>query len=230
MKKILAFIVVLLTLVFMCVYPASAFGGTKETATGEEPSPYSEIFEHWFANTYTDYKDVQPLYEYIGSYYWTNTDNETPDEATPDFVLSKISSPFVGDASAYGVYGEYIVGVGGYYYPYCLGYHIYLPSSGEILTLREAWDRELDGIADIIADVGLLIGDADRDGIITIKDATYIQKREVGIIANDKIDLLFVIQEDSVGAEVSHLYDFNRDSTVNIKDVTAIQKYIAGIV
>lgn len=60
-----------------------------------------------------------------------------------------------------------------------------------------------------------LLGDADKDGQLNIKDATAIQKNIAGLLEFD--------------SEQTSLADFNADSEVNIKDATAIQKKIAGI-
>ena len=60
-----------------------------------------------------------------------------------------------------------------------------------------------------------LLGDANEDGNLNIKDATIIQKH----IAN-----ILTLSEHGVD-----LADFNKSGDVNIKDATAIQKYIAGI-
>lgn len=66
---------------------------------------------------------------------------------------------------------------------------------------------------EIIEEVVGIIGDANEDSKISIKDATVIQK----YIANM-----------SVGFEVdTHIADANRDTKVNIKDATLIQKYLA---
>ncbi len=61
----------------------------------------------------------------------------------------------------------------------------------------------------------LILGDADADGKVNIKDATAIQKH----IAN-----LITLTEDGYGVA-----DVDASGSVNIKDATAIQKHIAGI-
>ena len=58
-------------------------------------------------------------------------------------------------------------------------------------------------------------GDANCDGKINIKDATYVQKS----LAN-------IVKADTLSTTVS---DYNRDGKVTIKDATAIQKRIAGL-
>lgn len=69
--------------------------------------------------------------------------------------------------------------------------------------------------SDPVVDKGIL-GDADGNGIVNVKDATLIQKVVAGIstFANDT---------NRANA------DANCDKSVNVKDATAIQKYVAGI-
>ncbi len=66
-----------------------------------------------------------------------------------------------------------------------------------------------------IEDENELLGDANEDGILNIKDATAIQKH----IAN-------IITLSNRGIKLA---DFNENGDINIKDVTAIQKFIVGI-
>ncbi|MGN0452926.1 MAG: starch-binding protein [Ruminococcus sp.] len=61
-----------------------------------------------------------------------------------------------------------------------------------------------------------LIGDADGNGIVNVKDATAIQKHSANIIT--LVDQLFKNA------------DFNGDGTVNVKDATAIQKKVANLI
>ncbi len=67
---------------------------------------------------------------------------------------------------------------------------------------------------EIIEYIGLL-GDANEDGIVNIKDATAIQKHIASLEALTDTGVL--------------LADVDTSGDVNIKDATAIQKYIAGI-
>lgn len=58
-----------------------------------------------------------------------------------------------------------------------------------------------------------IIGDANADGKVNVKDATYIQKYIAGLI-------------DTIDEEVA---DCDGDGKVNIKDATAIQKFVADL-
>ena len=60
-----------------------------------------------------------------------------------------------------------------------------------------------------------LLGDADSDGIITVMDATAIQKYKAELITEEKIDLKAA--------------DADQDSVVTVMDATRIQKYKAKL-
>ena len=64
------------------------------------------------------------------------------------------------------------------------------------------------------ASIGLL-GDADTNGTVNVKDATAIQKH-----------LADIQKLSETGVKLA---DVDGNSNVNIKDATAIQKYVAGI-
>lgn len=68
----------------------------------------------------------------------------------------------------------------------------------------------------IDTDAKHLLGDADKDGKVTIIDATYIQKWLAQMITEDEIDL--------------SVCDTDRDNSVTIVDATKIQKFLAGII
>lgn len=71
----------------------------------------------------------------------------------------------------------------------------------------------------------LLYGDVDQDGIISIQDATEIQKLGLGILD---------VEEDATEEELEAIFiayalaDVNGDGRVSILDVTYVQKYIVG--
>ncbi|MBE6738322.1 MAG: hypothetical protein E7566_06700 [Ruminococcaceae bacterium] len=59
------------------------------------------------------------------------------------------------------------------------------------------------------------LGDVDKDGKVTIKDATFIQKCVAGL--------------NNLEENGKFTADANRDGAVNIKDATEIQKHLAGL-
>lgn len=60
-----------------------------------------------------------------------------------------------------------------------------------------------------------LLGDANADGVVNVKDATLIQKAVAGLVSLDETAELVA--------------DADLNGTVNVKDATAIQKYVAGL-
>lgn len=61
----------------------------------------------------------------------------------------------------------------------------------------------------------VLYGDVDRDGVITIMDATLVQKLGIGI-------------DEPESELISVLADVNNDGRISVLDVTCIQKYITS--
>lgn len=92
-------------------------------------------------------------------------------------------------------------------------------SDGDLWTLAQAYENNIVDLSEVadLAEYSYLIGDADLDKEITIKDATTIQK----ILA----DLEY--RQDTICC--SMIEDINLDGKITIKDATAIQKYIAGL-
>ena len=83
-------------------------------------------------------------------------------------------------------------------------------------------DDDSDRVCDVCGDtyptypvITGIMGDANEDGVVNVKDATAIQKHIAGLITLTERGLL--------------LADVDRNDNVNIKDATAIQKWIAGI-
>ncbi len=60
-----------------------------------------------------------------------------------------------------------------------------------------------------------LLGDANEDGVVNVKDATAIQKHIASLITLSDTGVI--------------LADADQNSVVNIKDATAIQKFVAGL-
>ena len=60
-----------------------------------------------------------------------------------------------------------------------------------------------------------IVGDVDGDGLVTVLDATLIQKYTADIIGKDELNTTTA--------------DVNLDGKINISDTTKIQSYAAGI-
>ncbi len=121
-------------------------------------------------------------------------------------------------------YGDYIIEMNGYYHPSSLCYVLVNPTTGDIKSLDEGI---LNGIVDTdkLFEAYLnspfafdmhIIGDADCDNQLTIKDATYIQK------------ICAYLEDDTNTYQASNFNDFNNDRKVNIIDATEIQKALVN--
>lgn len=105
-----------------------------------------------------------------------------------------------------------------------MGYYVVLFESGEVMQLRDALEMRLEGLKEFCVDREILrlIGDADLNKAINVKDATYIQKLIAGFEGYETDEYY------GMGFEFK-IADFNGDYYVNIKDVTNIQKYLADL-
>lgn len=165
--------------------------------------------------------DYDEIYEYY-------SEESSADEATPDYVLVYLQSNMASHIPVADVLGDYFFYSMSAYHPFCYGYCIYIPETGEVYGLTKAYELGIEGIENIFTEgrIGRLIGDMDKDRKLTVKDATYIQKALAGIEGFTKQTVYGASFDDTLPVSIS---DFNRDRVINIKDATAIQKHIAGI-
>lgn len=84
-----------------------------------------------------------------------------------------------------------------------------------IVSAKDAQRTLAPPVAVVTVSEGKLLGDADRDGVISVMDATCIQKYKANLITEDKIDL--------------SVSDVDNDGSVSVLDATRIQKYKAKI-
>lgn len=206
---------------------------------GKKVTLYADVFEDYLKPYVSDidWELNEDWCFYDELYYYDNSTGGTIEipEATPDYVLAKAGTYFSSPSLFYDMFSEYIVH-GSCGDPYCASYYIYLPESDKIYTLREAFDENIDGIEKVFTDykLGNLMGDADGDRKLTIKDATCIQKclaNFEGFKLKDEIrgHNLSVADDGTPDPYVCYIEDFNNDDQVNIKDATAIQKRLAKI-
>lgn len=226
MKKILLF-VLLLSILFVSISAISVGAYTDESNCLYKDKIF-EILETKYPDMYDDYHremsgyfdNPRDAYCYTEKFmYFSEEINST--ETTPDYVMIEIFYCVVSDISVDSYIGDYAV-VTGLYYPYVHGYMFYIPAENKLLTLEEAIDTELSGVEEALKTIPYnvaLVGDCDGDFVLTIKDATCIQKRAAGL-EYPKI---------SLRDHNRLVYDFDKDEDVTIKDATAIQKNIAGL-
>ncbi|MBQ8001313.1 MAG: hypothetical protein IJ298_08995 [Ruminococcus sp.] len=218
MKKIISF---MLGLCF-------CFSVVCTVSATTEKGKYEDLFVERLSLHYSDGdRENESYYDYSECYEYYDGDNVSSyDESTPDYVLVFAATIEVSPMIYREYIGPYVVVSYNYRYPSNLGYYIYIPLEDKICTLKEAYDEGVEGIDEafynymMIRGLTGVLGDADGDNELTIKDATWIQKK----VAKIKVTSPFV--KDEVELAVT---DFDRDCEVTIKDATAIQKHVAGL-
>ncbi len=118
-------------------------------------------------------------------------------------------------------YGDYIIEDVNRSVPSVFGYLAVNPETGDIITLEDGLANgkiDEDKLFETSFENMYKLGDADSDGVLTVKDATIVQKAAVGLAETVKTKYGF----DTV-------FDYNNDGIVNVLDSTCIQKKLADI-
>ncbi|MBQ2824709.1 MAG: dockerin type I repeat-containing protein [Clostridia bacterium] len=160
------------------------------------------------------YEQISP---YKDSYY---------DTATPDFVTVTAAESTLDEGYFSKRIGEYVIRSDARYAPYDLGYYVYFTAEDKVYDLETSLEKYpqlqeklLRSLDESSAPHYRLIGDAENDGKLNVRDATNIQKFIAGLGNAWEYD--------------NELYydtaDFNGDGKVNVRDATAIQKVLAHI-
>lgn len=213
---------------------------------------YEQYFTHYLAYfNYSGYLEDSPgpiyaLYDYgYKELYEHFSEISSADEATPDYVLVKGIDSWEEERMCVQLYGDYVVKTDktnvSLYHPFYdeNGYYIIIPGDDlhyrterEVIALRDAYDEGLVDISAVFEEYGLgyLVGDANNDRELNIKDATQIQKCLAELLAFPDYDCLFSDDFTPEAGAPHYVTDFNRDGQRDVRDVTAIQKRIAGLV
>lgn len=203
----------------LCLLSISLVSATNLSEKGK----YEQIFVDRLKINLDESGNDLGYYEYEEIYEYYSDPLASTDEAKPDYVLVFAACPYYGPAIAKEFIGEYAVVTYAYYWPYTLGYHIYVPEEDIIYTLEEAYNEKIPGIDKAFMESGInagYVGDADKNGKINIKDATLLQKHLAKI--TDPLDYYGEYLADMI-------VDFNQDWIFNVKDATSIQKHLAKI-
>ena len=184
------------------------------TFAGGEEDPYNikeKVIEKLFPeNSEYGYREMYAYYKYPSSF----------SAADPDYILVHAYNIVMWEPIE--IIGDYAF-YANFPYNNNTGYFVYELKTDTLYTIKEAIEMQLEGIEDVYKHMGKfagLIGDADKDGKITVKDATFIQKDLAGM------EMPQLYMPDGLPFSIN---DFDRNREVNIKDATAIQKYVAGI-
>lgn len=108
-----------------------------------------------------------------------------------------------------------------------LGYYAVIPETRQVMLLEDAVSAGLENIEDECLSVGICrrIGDADGDGELTVRDATYIQKGVAGLEGYEFESGLYGFARYSY----SDIFDFDGNNKIDVRDSTNIRKYLADL-
>lgn len=166
-----------------------------------------------------EYTTYQELYYYFG----------TEDDVTPEYVLIELRSKWESPLPRVSVFGNYLIrDLTATYFKH--GYGVYLPFEDRVLSLPEAYRQGVEGIEECIPFCGgvELIGDMNKDGKLSVADATFIQK-QIAELEEDPFDTLENYKYGDEELPLRFKSDFDRDGKRTVKDATAVQKYLAGL-
>lgn len=197
----------------------SLFVGAMPVSALEENYKYEEQVKKLFFEKYSfipeeNWNGYREHYEYFSS-----------DSTVPDYVLLTVYVT-KSEIDCVEIIGDYVIALDHTYFPNKTPYYIYVPSQEKLYTIAELYNSapELFDALWSMRSAGLrLIGDADQDRQITIRDATWLQKKLAGYSMTTDYG------GDAGFRKEKYVEDFNRDGVLNIQDATAIQKYLSGI-
>lgn len=115
-------------------------------------------------------------------------------------------------------------------HPFNFGYGVYDVENDCFAGLTNKILEKYDGLYDAMVElkIGIPLGDADSDRVLSVMDATFIQRAEAQLVEYDRFDCLYGY--GSIGGfEVKYISDFNLDGERNVLDATAIQRKIARV-
>lgn len=214
---------------YVSAYPCEP---PQEDSTEYIPVTDQQMKQNLYEDAFTRYLPEwreQCTYEEV--YY--HADPRFGDVNTHDWVLVRTISLEPVDGDFYGVFDDAVV------YradddPFDFGYGVYDCAEDAYYSITEAWNRGYADLHDVFinkvsseSSVDLL-GDADHDGVLTIIDATVIQRCLVGLRGLDESSWWFVYYSSKCGNQLTSLADYDANGSVDAVDVTRIQRALIG--
>lgn len=182
--------------------------------------PY--LYKARFAQKYADqYKENEWRYQEL--YYHKDENGET------DWALVYAYLPMVAPLEFVTVVANRVLFPYNIYSPFDARYGIYDVRADSFIdagSLEAKSYPDFVRVFDETVTEGRLIGDLDRDGTISVIDATIIQRCEANLRNYPEDDVFYLTYEWGNPRCYS---DFDRDGERGITDTTAIQRYLANI-
>ena len=181
--------------------------------------------------------DFQEDYSYSELYYHTQRSEDISIGGNyTDWVLVSAEPILDNDGVMYGVFDDVML-MNGISYPFRFGYGVYDCINDKFYSITQAWNMDFDDLHDVFIHVLkskdligsiFMLGDADRDGELTVLDATHLQRFTVHA-ENLEYDDVTAHKSHSFGPKIKYLSDFNCDGDRDIIDVTLIQRQVTGL-
>ena len=225
MKRIISLFLLIAVLVCMLTVGAEAKG----------TNIYEDRFLHYCYGEMADEPGFEPDYECYEEVYY----HYTP-QGDPDWVIVNASeTPEPG--MCYGIFDYVALIECPSCSPFSLGLGVYDVEADTFYSFEEAWDMDFSDLREKFLDIMTgdepisgyynccLLGDVDKDGEISVIDATQIQRFEIGLrdLQDDELDVEYSYKV--YGPDVKYRSDFNCDGERDIIDATCIQRYLVGI-
>lgn len=220
MKKLISMIIVAIMMASIAVLPTAAY----ENATEGD-----YLYESKFVECY-----ITPTYQYEGDWYSYNeryyhhVDADDP-ESEIDWVYINAGTNMQAPWLAKRVVGDRVFWKSSGSIPFQFRHGIYDVKNDKFLEITTDILDDYDGLADVLVElkVGNPIGDADLDGMLTIMDATYIQRVTAQLCdynVNDDISEYHKLGD----VDLSYISDADMDSKRTVLDATCVQRKLAG--
>ena len=224
MKRIISVLLVVCVMLPIAIFSVNA-----------SQIPYTKVYEERFIQLlnnlyyYPWYEGDDDWYVYNEFYNYYSLDNNSD---IPDWVLAKGGTNGMVDCYYYGVFGDYVLQVESITTPYDFGYYIYRPDTDKFYLFEDMWEENLEGIEKVFTEClvpngyASVIGDADKDGRLSILDATQIQLENASLVERKDVGTGYLC---GYGEEMKYITDLDRDGKITVMDATAIQLKLAGL-
>ncbi len=211
MKKLTSLILVALLMISATVFPAFAENSTDQYL--------QMLFKH--------YPHTKEAYEYDELFYTDVGELDIDCDDAIDYAIIFTHFAMAPDAIDSGVIGNRFIWQPQLYAPFRFGYALYdiendefIPFSEDILDNYPFLEEYMDKFR-----IGTPFGDANGDEVLSVMDATFIQRCLAHLdefLSND-----YLLQYGNYPTD--YRSDFNLDGSVDILDATGIQMKLASI-
>lgn len=209
MKKLVSMVLVALLII------------ASTLSVGADTTRQPQLFEDKFVEQHmTGHDGFVDDYMYNEFYYHYDENGQV------DWVLVSAMSMMVQEWFINQVICDRVLMLNNEHIPFRFGYAVYDVKNDCFVELSDGMLDYYDGLREYWTNkkVGRLIGDADRDGELSVLDATYIQRALAKLCDFGDAD---IITGYDYSGMIKYISDFDRDGDRSVLDATAIQRRLA---